>query len=90
MLMRASERVGGIGNDCTAPYGGMTIQYLSAAQIAERWHCNRTTAVRILNRFGYAGLKLGDTKQAMRRFSKQDVDRVEAAARTPRRDDKTK
>ncbi len=59
----------------------MSKQHLSAAQIAAQWGCHRTTVARIMKRFGCSGIKLGEAKQATRRFTKQEIDRVEAAAR---------
>jgi len=54
------------------------ITYLSASQIAQRWNCHRTTVGRILYRFGCAGTKFGEAKQAIRRYSLLEVEKVEA------------
>jgi len=52
----------------------------TAAKLASRWACHPSTAVRILERFGFAGAKFGLSKQAARRFSDADVRTVEKIA----------
>jgi len=55
---------------------------LTAAQIGTRWSYHRTTAVRIMQKFGYAGVKKGSSKQSSRRFFEKDVVRVESLMRS--------
>jgi len=57
-----------------------TCKFLSAGDLAERWGVHRSTATRVMNRFGVAGMKFGRGKTAARRFSEEDAVRVESAA----------
>jgi len=55
---------------------------LSAQQIAAKWGCNRTTAARILRRYGYSGYKFGSAKQSIRRYAPEDIEQVERIVRS--------
>ncbi len=55
---------------------------LSAQQIAAKWGCDRTTATRILGRYGYSGYKFGSAKQSIRRFAPEDIEQVERSVRS--------
>jgi IS30 family transposase len=52
----------------------------SAAELAEKWGVHRSTVPRIMHRFGFGGKKFGNTRQASRRFSISDVEKVEMLA----------
>lgn len=54
---------------------------ISAKQVAERWNCHPSTAVRILERFGHAGMKSGHQKNSLRRFDASEVMRIEMLLR---------
>ena len=51
--------------------------YVSAAEIAHRWSVHRATVLRIMKRFGCAGIKFGESDQSARRFAWLDVYRIE-------------
>jgi len=54
-------------------------QYISSAQLGAQWACHRTTAFRIMKRYGCLGVKSCRSRGAMRRFPLRDVERVERA-----------
>ena len=50
---------------------------ITPKQLAERWACHRTSAVRTMQRLGFAGTKGGKARGFMRRFALRDVQRAE-------------
>jgi len=58
-------------------------RFLSPTEIAARWGVHRTTAIRVMQRFGFSGVKFGKERRAPRRFREIDVISVEAAANRP-------
>ena len=50
-------------------------------ELGRRWGKHPTTAVRIMKRFGVAGLKMGDCPQSSRLYLVKDVLRVEKLAK---------
>jgi len=52
----------------------------NAHDVATRWRCHATTAVRIMEKFGYSGLQFGDSRST-RRFEEEQIVRIEMAAR---------
>lgn len=53
----------------------------SPLELAERWNVHRASVPRIMARYGISGMKFGAAKQAARRFSADDVARVESLAK---------
>lgn len=45
--------------------------------LAKRWRVHRASVPRIMARFGYSGIKFGTAKQAARRYTCTEVERVE-------------
>ncbi len=58
----------------------MKTPLLNAHDVATRWRCHATTAVRIMEKFGYSGLQFGDSRST-RRFEEEQIVRIEMAAR---------
>jgi hypothetical protein len=56
--------------------------YLSPRELAARWKCARSTADRIVSRAGLTKLFLGDGKNGMVRYLKDEVAAYEQSRRT--------
>jgi len=54
--------------------------YISPNDLATRWDCHRTTAVRIMHRYGHAGCKFGTARTSSLRFTLSSVLDVEKRA----------
>lgn len=53
----------------------------TAADLTRRWSYKAPSSIlRIMNRFGITGMKFGDSRQAARRFSLEEVELVERLA----------
>jgi len=64
----------------TSNKAAMKTPLLNAHDVATRWRCHATTAVRIMEKFGYSGLQFGNSRST-RRFEEDQIVRIEAAAR---------
>lgn len=53
---------------------------LTASHVGRRWDYHPSTVVRVMQRFGFSGLKFGSSRQSARRFSEEDVQKVEELA----------
>jgi len=53
------------------------ITYLGPNGLSARWDCHRTTASRIMQRYGYGGVKFGTGRTSPLRFALGDVLAVE-------------
>lgn len=53
---------------------------LKARAISIRWDCHPSSVIRVMRRYGVGGIKFGVNKQAARRFSLKDVERIEVLA----------
>ena len=56
--------------------------YLSPRELAERWKCARSTVDRIVSRAGLTKLFLGDGKNGIVRYLREEVDAYEKSRRT--------
>jgi hypothetical protein len=54
---------------------------LTPTELSLRWSCHRASVPRIMARFGFSGLKFGESKQCARRYSREEVEMVEKLAR---------
>ena len=55
--------------------------YLSPRELADRWKCARSTADRIVSRAGLTKVLLGEGKNGMVRYLKEEVAAYEASRR---------
>jgi len=58
----------------------MSDEFMGRIEHGRRWDKHPSTVVRIMKRFGVAGLKMGDSSQSSRLYSVKDVFRVEKLA----------
>jgi hypothetical protein len=55
--------------------------YMSPRELAERWRCSRSSVDRIARRAGLSRFCLGDGRNGMVRFSREEVEAYEAGRR---------
>mgnify|MGYP006309275649 CR=1 FL=1 len=56
--------------------------YISPKELAERWQCSRSSVDRIARRAGLSRLYLGEGRNGIVRYVRQEVERYERARRT--------
>ena len=58
---------------------GMSPLYISPRELAERWRCSRATAQRIADRHKFTKLFLGEGKNGMVRYRREEVEAYESS-----------
>lgn len=54
--------------------------FQTSKEVALRWNYHPSHIVRVMRRYGISGTKFGNARQAARRFSEEEVTRVERLA----------
>lgn len=63
-------------------HGGLLDEvYVTISEIAEKWRCDRTTAVRALKRAGVKAYALGPGRNGLKRYCKAEVEAFMARSR---------
>ena len=57
--------------------------YLSPKDLADRWRCSRPTVARIAQRAGLSRLCLGEGRNGVVRYLREEVEAYEASRRVP-------